>query len=368
MAVRPLRIFVSSVRRGLEEERDALRGLVLALGHVPVRFEDFTAQGVPSREACLQGVESADAYLLLLGPHYGDPLPDTGVAPTEEELTVARRRGIPIRVFKKSGVEVEPRQQDFIRRIEEFRAGFFRDSFATSTELLTTVVAAVRELEAGPSKVQWLSIQGRATGKQPSVSWVSARDGSGRIAAATILEFHAVPLDALPLLVSELTGPMPGALARRGRDMGLFGDAEAVEPDSDQGAAWASGRSSGIRVQRTRATALWRELPRDSLGAIIDPVDLASRLGMMIRMAAQSVPGELPAATAVGLSGISMAVLGSVSDLGRRQSISIGMATKDWVRAGPEDAVDGAALAAAADEIARELAARLIQAYRATRR
>ena len=42
-----MRIFVSSVRVGLEQERDSLRGLILALGHEPVLFEDFTAQPVP---------------------------------------------------------------------------------------------------------------------------------------------------------------------------------------------------------------------------------------------------------------------------------------------------------------------------------
>lgn len=31
-----MRVFVSSVRRGLEKERDALKGLILALGHEPI--------------------------------------------------------------------------------------------------------------------------------------------------------------------------------------------------------------------------------------------------------------------------------------------------------------------------------------------
>ena len=43
-----MKIFISSVRRGLEDERDALPALISALGHTPVRFEDFSAQSVPS--------------------------------------------------------------------------------------------------------------------------------------------------------------------------------------------------------------------------------------------------------------------------------------------------------------------------------
>jgi hypothetical protein len=66
-----MRVFVSSVRKGLEEERDALPGLITAVGHTAVRFEDFSAQNEPSREACLKGVAESDIYILILGPRYG---------------------------------------------------------------------------------------------------------------------------------------------------------------------------------------------------------------------------------------------------------------------------------------------------------
>jgi hypothetical protein len=66
-----VKVFISSVRTGLEEERDALPGLIAALGHEATRFEDYTAMNLPSRQACLAGVEDADVYLLLLGEHYG---------------------------------------------------------------------------------------------------------------------------------------------------------------------------------------------------------------------------------------------------------------------------------------------------------
>lgn len=59
-----MRVFISSVRHGLEEERDALPGLITAIGHTPVRFEDFTAQTTPSRQRCLDGLATADVYLL----------------------------------------------------------------------------------------------------------------------------------------------------------------------------------------------------------------------------------------------------------------------------------------------------------------
>ncbi len=114
-----MKVFISSVRRGLEAERDALPGMIQALGHEPRRFEDYSAQTMPSRQACLDGVEDADAYVLLLGEQYGDPLADTGKSPTEEEFAVARRRGIPIFAFRKRGAPFEPAQEAFVRRIED---------------------------------------------------------------------------------------------------------------------------------------------------------------------------------------------------------------------------------------------------------
>lgn len=89
---------ISSVRRGLEAERDALPGLITALGHKPIRFEDLGAQPVPSREACLQAVNEADPYLLLLGPHYGHIFTDTGQSATHDEFIAAQAKGIPRRI------------------------------------------------------------------------------------------------------------------------------------------------------------------------------------------------------------------------------------------------------------------------------
>ena len=134
-ATRRLVVFLSSVRRGLEQERDNLPALIQAIGHECKRFEDYTAQPVPSRQACLRGVDEADIYLLVLGGRYGEPVFDSGLAPTEEEFTRARHRGIPMLVFVKQGIEVEPRQQEFINRVEEYTGGRFRAGFRTAVDL-----------------------------------------------------------------------------------------------------------------------------------------------------------------------------------------------------------------------------------------
>ena len=114
---RATRIFISSVRRGLESERDSLPGLISALGHTPVRFEDFGSRPEPSRQACLDGVASSDAYLMLLGPIYGHRFPETNQSLTHDEFVAAQAAGIQRLVFRKKGVEFEPEQEEFAKLV-----------------------------------------------------------------------------------------------------------------------------------------------------------------------------------------------------------------------------------------------------------
>src|SRR5271157_435792 len=111
-----MKVFISSVRRGLEQERDSLPGLVTALGFEPLHFEMFTAQPWSSREVCVRAVGQADVYLLLIGPVYGEPMADTGLSPTHEEYNAARVKGIPVLVFRKVGVAMEADQAEFVRQ------------------------------------------------------------------------------------------------------------------------------------------------------------------------------------------------------------------------------------------------------------
>ena len=142
-----MKIFISSVRNGLETERDALPGLIKALGHDPVRFEDFSAQQVPSREACIKAVESSDAYLLLLGPNYGAVFPETGQSATEDEWVTAQRLGKPRFVLRKIGVDFDAQQQVFETTLGDYGSGRFYKSFATVSEVLQAAAGAIRELE-----------------------------------------------------------------------------------------------------------------------------------------------------------------------------------------------------------------------------
>jgi hypothetical protein len=129
-----LKVMLGSVRRGgLGPVLDAVAPVLKILRYEPVRFEEVTNQPVPPRAVC---IELSDIYLLLLGAEYGDVMPDTGLAPTEEEWTIARNAGKPVVVFRQSGVTPEPREAEFIATTEAYATGVFHGTFIDAADLL----------------------------------------------------------------------------------------------------------------------------------------------------------------------------------------------------------------------------------------
>ena len=148
------RVFVSSIMKGYEEYREAARAAIREADCEAVLAEDFTAQSGSSRNACIDGVQSADALVLLLGPRYGWVAP-SGRSATEEEYQEARRRHMPILVFVQNGISKEPDQQEFVDRVEDYLHGHFRKSFQSSNDLKQLVKEAVmdRNLRAVPQQL-----------------------------------------------------------------------------------------------------------------------------------------------------------------------------------------------------------------------
>ena len=145
------RVFVSSVMTGYAEYREAARAGIRQAGCDAVLADDFAAQDASSRNACIDGVQSADALVLLLGPRYGWVAP-SGRSATEEEYQEAIRRHIPILVFVQDGISREPDQQGFVTKVEDYIHGHFRRSFQSPDDLRRLVKEAVmeRDLEAVP--------------------------------------------------------------------------------------------------------------------------------------------------------------------------------------------------------------------------
>lgn len=200
-----MKVFISSVTHLLKEERRGLPPFLRLFDHEPLRFEDFEGQDRSSREACPAGVEAADVYVLLLGPRYGTPFPDTGLSPTAEEFRRARQRGIPILVFNKLvDEEDEPAQADFKREVGHYVNGRLWRSFTDPASCNQAVGEALKALDAErgpiprttpqePVTVPWLSEVELSAATIPASWFVGGRNRTvSAWVSAPVLEFHVL--------------------------------------------------------------------------------------------------------------------------------------------------------------------------------
>lgn len=364
-----MKVFISSVRRGLESERDALPGLLRAVGHEPLRFEDFTAQAVPSREACLSGVAAADVYVLLLGQHYGTTFPDTGRSATHEEYIAAQARGIPRLVFRKSGVDFEPDQQTFAAEVESFATGLFRDSFVDAVDLQAKVVSALRELPVGA--LEWKGLD-----EPVAVRW-NATQSPRYMSPRAELYTHAMPIGGSALSKRRIA-ELPDHLAQRLRSLGTVSASAPIDTGVDDHGAYAlvtepdrrgwreadAGGLSGCRIHTNGQRTAIERLPTDSMGTILDREDLVERVARSLRLLGALAPAEAGEhAIALEMVATSMAIIGSIGQLGNRNSAS-GLSTSDQpIRVEPDESVTIAAFDRGAYEVARPLVHQLLEAF-----
>lgn len=367
-----MKIFISSARKGLEAERDALDGLIRALGHTPVRFEDFSAQTTPSREACLRALASADVCLFLLGPFYGHVFPETGQSATHDEWVAAQAAGKPSFVYRKEGVEFEPNQHNFVRILEAYATGKFRDSFHTSEDLMVKVVQKVRELESAASPLAFAKLV-----QQPTLHW-SSDDGASQAVSDrdSPLELHVLPLDFPGYSARELD-QLGGSLTERIRATRMIGSDVALNPirsDGYVGVSIPAGRPRSWDTPQEGGPVEWRlyktgqlstraTLPRDSGGAILDPDALPQQLADLLRFA--GALNIVQADRIVVAAGVSIEMLMSVDTFDPRRSrqsyqpIGLGRSGRQ-LRTEPDESVTLAALGVGAAEVAPHLAQVLI--------
>jgi hypothetical protein len=368
-------VFISSVRRGLEQERDSLPGLLLALGHHPLRFEDFTAQSVPSREACLRGIDAAEAYVLLLGPNYGARFPETDLSPTQEEYVAAQSKGIPRLVFRKIGVDLDRDQQTFVAEVEAYSTGLFRDSFTDAVDLQAKVAAALRTLPDRAAVLEWLPLQAPV-----AIEWRPewAQPRQARDTSDTVLDVYAVPVSGRRLTARQVRD-LGDQLAARLRTIGAVAGSVAVDAGSNGAAAWACPTPPdhrggwdevrpavllGVRIAVTGQRSAWQQLPADRMGTLLDVDDLGSRIAVLLRLLGNLMPaGDGTYAVAVGLTPSAITSVGPISRLGQRSSAQMAGLSQREVRVEPDEAVTASSLGDGADEVGPVLARALIEAF-----
>lgn len=186
-----------------------------------------------------------------------------------------------------------------------------------------------------------------------------------------MLEVHAVAVPPVRLTASALDA-LPAVLARAARDTGFFTEGQALDLRTTVDAAEVVTQgdrrdlAGGVRVSPTGAVSAWQQMPSDALGVILDERDLAQRVAAILRLEAAFLPTEGKAGLAIGLFGLWNATEGSVAELGRRTSAAMNPGAAESATSDVRDTVAVRAIASSADEIARELAKRLVLAFRQT--
>lgn len=355
-----MKVFISSVTYRLKDERNALPDLLRLLDHEPLRFEDFLAQDRSGRQACLAGVEAAEVYVLLLGPKYGDPFPDSGLSPTAEEFRRARQRGIPILVFNKVVDEAdEPTQAAFEDEVGHYVNGRFWRSFTDPLTCNQAVGEALKQLQVDVGPVR------RATPPGPvRVPWVAdihAADGRGAFSGggygygarggglvpgsvyAPVLELHLIPVGSPARISLRQLKSLVGQMALDARSAGFVSEADQLVIGAADGFAWVlrspgtpPGMSSGswlrgrtveqfrgLVADQAGAVGAFTSLVTDTMGALVNQASLQSELAALFGLLFPHLPDlsdDAPVSVAAGLLNADRVWEGDPADLGNRTS------------------------------------------------
>ncbi len=389
-----MKVFISSVTHRLKEERNALPNFLRVVGHEPLRFEDFQAQDRSSREACLAGVAAADVYVLLLGPKYGDPLPDTGKAPTAEEFSWARQRDIPILVFNKQVDEPdEPAQEAFKDEVGHYVNGRLWRPFTDPLSCNLAVLEALKDL-----KVHSGPVERRPLADGVDVPWLTSATvtdqhgypvfgglaygsrGGGLLPSsvyAPVLEMHLVPVGSTGQASLRHLAELARSMARTAREFGFVSEGQQLVVGSDDGFAWAlcppgtSSRSAlgggmtvedfrGLVANRAGAVGGFQALRGDTMGTLLDQPALQADLARLYALVARHQPGAEWVTVAAGLNNTERAFEGNPSEMGPRSSGSMRMKSGASIRVGGDFMLPLPQLASAFGEIGADLAYELL--------
>lgn len=106
--------------------------------------EDFPALATSSRNACLDGVDSCDIYVIVVGGRGGSRAP-SGKLVVEEEYGRARSRRMPVLAFVQT-ISRDADAQELVDSLSDYVDGVFRRTFTTHQELQGQVEQALAPL------------------------------------------------------------------------------------------------------------------------------------------------------------------------------------------------------------------------------
>ncbi len=130
-------MFISSTVNDLTEERNAVERLVTQLGGLCWRSETYVAPGKSAYEACVEMAKKCDVFIGVYGQRYGYVDSVAGKSVTEMEYDAAfDYKPRKILIYIKDISPREKEQLEFLRKVQNFRNGYFRHKFFSSTREL----------------------------------------------------------------------------------------------------------------------------------------------------------------------------------------------------------------------------------------
>lgn len=93
------RIFVSSTKQDLLKEREKVIQTILRKKHLVLCMETFNSVNRPPWELCMETIDQADYFILILAGKYGSINKQTQNSFCEDEYNYAKSKQIPILVF-----------------------------------------------------------------------------------------------------------------------------------------------------------------------------------------------------------------------------------------------------------------------------
>ncbi|HOT93418.1 MAG TPA: DUF4062 domain-containing protein [Anaerolineae bacterium] len=234
----PIRVFVSSTMKDLQPERDAVARALQSLDLEVVRAESIGSQSSSPYEVSLMMAQQCDIYLGIYGGRYGSIVPGDGRSITEIEYHAAREQGKPILLYRKTGVDVEPAQAEFLTFVGDMKQGHTWREFNAGDvpgQLMAWVQADVRaEVRRHP---EWatrpptrervlLASLGRSPGAVTGLYHALARAGKAITRVVTFSPAHRDVRDAAGICADEF------------RKIGIpyhnhFIDAEDIKSEAD---------------------------------------------------------------------------------------------------------------------------------------
>jgi hypothetical protein len=136
-----MKVFVSSLIRGMVPMRAAAREAIASLGHEAIMAEDFLALPQSPQVACLDGVRAADEVVLLLGASYGAKQAPSVSASHEEFLEANDRRAV--FAFIQRGVQPDVAQAAFVAEVRGWVGGYFSPEFDEPGDLRNAMTKAI---------------------------------------------------------------------------------------------------------------------------------------------------------------------------------------------------------------------------------